>query len=104
MLPSPVRSLPCLCVYQPAALDLILWHARKIRLDVEDGRAVEHVDAVHSQLRAVAAEQPHDSQADGIGTLGRARGEHAVRPIVQWRVRDEARTLSAMKDPDHDQV
>src|SRR5580765_2860354 len=77
----------------------------KIRLDVEHWRAVEHVNAADTQLRAVTSEQFHCGQADGVGTARRTSCEDPMRTaiVARWPGNQiEVRRL--IEDPDNKHV
>src|SRR5579864_1730483 len=76
---------PGLSFGEPAAAQLIFGDAREIRLDVEYGGAVEHVNATHVKIGTVAAKQPHRTECNRIGTKRRSSREHAVRTTVGRR-------------------
>src|SRR5215469_1592066 len=52
---------------KPAAAERGFRDTRQVRLDVENGRAVEHIDTAYPQPRALPPEQLDDSEGDGIG-------------------------------------
>jgi hypothetical protein len=62
---------------EPAGPDVRLPVPAGIRLDVEDGRAVDEVEAGDLEDAAVPAEEPEDAQPERIRSMGRARGEDA---------------------------
>src|SRR5687767_4700415 len=64
---------------EPATTQLLLRHARQVRLDIENRRAVQHVDAAHEQCGTLAPQQRDDREAKWIRPSRRARREHAVR-------------------------
>src|SRR5438874_13245645 len=66
-------------VRQPTAPELRVRDAREVRLDIENRRAIEHVDAADEQPRTFTAQQCNDRQPDWIRPLRRPGGEHAVR-------------------------
>ena len=74
LLPPPLFG-----VRNPAAPKRLGSDTRQVGLDVQDRRAVEHVDAARRGARAVASQQLDDRQADRVGAPRRARGEDAVR-------------------------
>ena len=45
---------------EPAAAQCLLANAGQVRLDVEDGRTVEHVDAAHVQSKTFATQEFYD--------------------------------------------
>src|SRR5437868_5333389 len=103
-LSPPPSAFACLGFGQPAAPKLVGGDAGHIWLDVQDGRAVQHVDAAHVQVGALAAEQADDCKADGVWAARRAGGKNAVRPVVEGRVAGQFKALRAVECPEHEQV
>lgn len=89
---------------EPAAAQFFFGNTREVGLEVENGCAVEHVDAAHMQIRAIAAEKFDCGQSNGIRTQWRSGRKHAVRPIVGRRGCGEFESLAAIKFPDDDQM
>jgi hypothetical protein len=89
---------------QPAAAQLRFGNTRQVGLDVEDGRAVEHVDASDVEPRPVAPQQLDDGEGDRVRPPRRAGGEDAVRSVVDGRHADEAVALGSVEDPEHEEV
>jgi hypothetical protein len=84
---------------QPAAAEFFLRDVGKVGFDVEDGGAVEHVNAANVEGGAVAAEEFDVGEGDGIGTARRAGGEDAMRAVVTGRRGDEVVTLGLVEKP-----
>src|ERR1700688_3379731 len=85
---STVRARPPRArfdIVEPAAPQFFDRDARQIRFDVQNCRAVEHVDAADGQPATVATEQPDDTEADWIRAARRTRREHTMRPRVDGR-------------------
>ena len=59
---------------QPPPLQSLRRHAGEIRFDVEDGRAVQHVDAAHMEAWPIPTEQLDHGKADGVWSSRRACG------------------------------
>src|SRR5438874_9791859 len=103
-LAPPPSAFACLGFGQPAATKVFGGDAGHIRLDVQDGRAVQHVDAAHVQVRALPAEQADDCKADGVWPARRAGGKNAVRTVVEGRVAGQFKALRAVECPEHKEV
>src|SRR5690349_13605507 len=71
---------------------------------MEDGRAVEHVDASNVQHSAVSAEEFNDREADRVGTSRGARGEDSMRPVIGRRRADQLDSIGAVEHPDDEEV
>ncbi len=56
-----------------------------VRLDVEERRAVEAIEAADIDCAALDAFELHDRSADRVGADGRANGENAARRAVAFR-------------------
>jgi len=89
---------------EPASTEPLGRHTRQIRLEIQDRRAVEHVDARDAQHAAVARDQLDDRQPDRVGTLRRARREDAVRPVVGGRPRRQLDAIHPVEEPQHIEV
>jgi hypothetical protein len=89
---------------QPSAAEILGGDGGHVGFDVEDGGAVEHVDAADMEGWAVAAEQFDNSEADGVGAARGARGEDAVGAAVGGALADELKTFGAVEDPQDEQV
>src|SRR5512143_3624412 len=62
---------------QPAGPDAGLPVPAGVRLDVEDGRPVDEVEAGDPEDAPVAAQEPEDAQAERVRAVRRPRGEDA---------------------------
>ena len=78
---------------EPPAAQLLFRNIREIGFDVEDRRAVEHVDAAHAKFVAVAGEQLDDGKRDGIRAARGAGGEDTVGTIVAGRLADQVESF-----------
>src|SRR5206468_2735433 len=76
----------------------------EVWLDIENGRAVEHVDAAYVQVGAIAAQQLDRGQSNWIGTQRRSGRKHAVSPIVGRRRCCKFEALAAVELPYDDQM
>ncbi len=74
------------------------------RFEIQDWRPLEHVDAADVEPRAIPAHEFDYGQADGIRTVRRTRGEHAVRTIVAGRRAHQLEAFRAIEHPQHEQV
>ena len=85
------------CLWTPYFHDAYALH-------VQNGRAVDQVDAAQVKVAAIDAQQSHSGQADGIGPVRRARGEQAPSLArAARRAHDRRPSATAMKpteDPD----
>src|SRR5688500_10121951 len=86
---------------QPPATKPIGGYVRQVRLDIEDGRAVQHVDTGDAKAAPIAAEQFDDRQSDRVRALRRTGREHAVRPIVRGWPRGELDAVDAIEHPEN---
>ena len=73
----------------PSALELLGGHARQVRLDVEDGTPVEHVDAANGEAVVVPLDEAHHGERNRIGAPRGAGGEDTVRTVGGRRFADE---------------
>ena len=89
---------------QPAASQLLCGNAGHVRLDVQNRRSVQHIDAAHMECAPFAAKQFHDGEADGIGAARRTGSKDTVRPVVRRPLAEEVETLGAVKRPQNEQV
>jgi NTE family protein len=89
---------------EPAAAEFCFGDTGKIRLEIEDRSAVEHVDAADVEIGAVATKQFNGGESDRIRAERRAGGEDSVRTVVGGRIGDKVETLGAIKFPDDDEV
>ena len=102
---SSLRSLmPRLGFGHPSTAQLFGGDAGEIRLDVEDRSSVQHVDAADVELRAFAAKEFNDCEADRIRTARGASGEDAVRAIVDGRSAEQFESLGAIEFPEDDEM
>ena len=98
-------SLPRLLVLtlfrflKPSSPQLLGGNAGQVRLDIENGSAVEHVDTANMQPRSLAPDQFHDRESDGIGPSRRTGGEDSVRTIVGGRGSQAIRSLRRDRRP-----
>ena len=53
---------PCFNLSQPTFSQFFVWNARQIRLDVQNWRAIEHVDTPDAQRQLLSPEEVDDSQ------------------------------------------
>jgi hypothetical protein len=98
---------PCFRLGQPTSAQLVLWDAGQIRLEIEKGRAVEHVNSADVQGAAVTTQKFDDGESDRVGTTRRARREDAMRTIVgRWGAQqlEPVLDIQTIKDPKHNQV
>jgi hypothetical protein len=72
----------------PAAAQLLCGNTCKVRLNVQDRRAVEHVHPVHVEHTAVAPSQFNNRERNGVGPTGRSRGKDAMRAFLKRRAAD----------------
>src|SRR5579864_2187479 len=92
-------------VGQPAAAEDVLGDARQVRLDVQDGGSVQHVDAPDPQKPSLAAQELDHGQTDGIGPPRRARREDAMRPaIVGGRRGHQIEAIGPIEFPQHEEM
>jgi hypothetical protein len=96
--PPPLR----LC--QPAAPQLFPRHARQVGLEIEDGRAVEHIHAPDVQSPSLAPQEFDDREPNRIRAVRGARREDAVRTVVARRRAHQFEGLGAVEFPQHKQV
>ena len=101
---SGTRFFPLFGFGEPAAAQIFRCDGREIGLDIEDGRAVEHVDATDVEHCALDAKQLDDGEADGIGAARRPSGEDAMRTVVGRRSTDELVILVLAEDPEDKEV
>src|SRR5882757_5760624 len=92
------------CLRQPTAPKRPFRDIGEIGLNVEDRRAVEHIDAANAQLRPSATEQLDDGKADGIGAARRSRGEDPMLAVVRWWRAEQLKRLRSVELPEHDQM
>jgi hypothetical protein len=88
----------------PAAAQVLLGDAGQIRLDVEDRRSVEHVNAADVQGLTVATEEFDDGEGDGIGASRGSRREDSVRAVVDGRSAEQLESFGAVEDPEDEEV
>jgi hypothetical protein len=62
--PAPVPSPACLRFGEPSARQLLRRHAREIRLEVRDRRAIQHVEAADAQAQPLSPEPWHHGEAE----------------------------------------
>src|SRR5512138_455521 len=72
---------------QPAGPDAGLPVPAGVRLDIEDGRPVDEVEAGDPEDAAVAAQEPQDAEAERVRAVRRPRGEDA--PGLRLARRDD---------------
>ena len=89
---------------QPSAAQLLSGNVGQVRLEIENGSPVEHVDTTNMQPRSLAADQFHDSESDRVGTPRRAGGKHSVGTIVGGRGSQQFEAPGAVEHPNHNQV
>lgn len=88
----------------PTSAQFVGWNAGQVGLDVENWRAVQHVDAVDMQQATLATEEFDDRQAYWIGPSRRSRGEDAVRAIINWRDANQFESFRAIEYPNDEQM
>src|SRR5690242_21073036 len=99
------KSRPlCFGFGQPAAAEFFRRDAGHIRLEVENGRAVEHIKAANVQAVAAAAEDFDDCQPDRVRATRGSCGEHPVRTPVDRRGTEKLEVLGAVKLPNYKKV
>src|SRR5579871_2014711 len=96
--------LPCFGLCQPAAPQLLRGNAAQIGLNVQDRRAIQHVDSANVQVAALAAEQLKDSQANRIRPPRRPCREDPVRPVIRGRRTGQLEAAGAVELPEHEQM
>ena len=89
---------------EPAAAEVFGGDAGEVGLDVEDGCAVEHVDAVDVKGGSLAAEEADGGEADWVWPARGAGGEDAVRAVVGGRVGGEVEAVDAVEGPEDVEV
>jgi hypothetical protein len=89
---------------EPATAHFFCRNAGKIRLEIENWRLIEHVDAAHIKKIAIAAEKFDYSKPDGIRTARRARRKDSVRKRVDGRSADEIVSLGAVEEPENEEM
>ena len=82
-------TAPLLGFLEPPAAQLFDGDARQVRFDVEQRRAIEHVDTVNVEGVAVAAQKLDNGERDRIRTAGGACGEDAVHHGLARRRTEE---------------
>ena len=70
---------------KPAATELLGRDAGHVRLEIEDGSAVEHVDATDVELCSFTAEKFDYGQGDRVGATWGTGRKDSVRAIVGGR-------------------
>jgi len=70
---------------QPAPPQFIQRNAGEVRLDIEDRRAIQHVETSDVQQGAFAAKEFEDGQAERIRPPGRAGSEDSVGTVIAGR-------------------
>jgi len=94
----------CFGFGEPTSEEFLLGDAGEIGLDVENGGAIEHIDATDVQGGAVAAKEFNGSEGDRVGAQWRAGGENAVAAIIGRWPRDQVKSLGAIELPQNDEV
>ena len=84
-------GLAGLGVRDPPAADLLGRDAREVRLEIDDRRAVEHVDPAHEEPRALAPEEARSKATDlfqfaSLINANYDEGQRMVLTEVLWRV------------------
>src|SRR5690349_4501893 len=92
------------CFLQPASPQLVSGNIGQIRLEIENGSPVEHVDATNMQPRSVAPEQFDHREPYRIGTSRRTGCEDSVRTIVGGRRSQQFEAAGTIENPEHNQV
>jgi len=98
---------PRFCFCKPSTTQLVLWNARAIRLEIKNGRAVEHIDAVDVHRTAFTTQEFDYGKPDRIRAARRARREHTVRTIIRGWCPDQREPIPCaqlIKHPEHDQM
>ena len=67
---------------QPPAPQLLDRNSRHQRLDIENRRPIQHIDAADVQLAPFAPKQFDNRQPNRIRTPRRPRRKHSMRPII----------------------
>src|SRR5262249_3759870 len=105
-----LRSLPfffrssALRFCQPAATKLLLRNTRQIRLDVEDGSSIKHINSSHVKRPPLTSNQLQNRQPNWIGAARRSRCENSVRTRIGWRRSYQLVSLGTIKHPNNKQV
>src|ERR1035438_3191944 len=86
---------------QPSPPQLLLWDARHVWFQVENGSSVQHIHAANLERSLVAAQQFHNRQPNRIGPARRPCRENSVRPDVRRRLAQQLKPLRAVKCPNH---
>ncbi len=71
-----------------------------LRLDVEDWRSIEHVNASNVEQSVFTAKQLDDGETDWVWTAWGSSGEHAMWPIVGRRRAEQIEAMGAVEGPD----
>jgi hypothetical protein len=94
----------CFSFCQPSSAQRLHRDAGQVRLDIENGRSIEHVDASNVQVSVLAAKQLDDGKTNGVRPTGRSSGKHAVRSIVERRCADQIEVTGSIELPDDEQM
>jgi hypothetical protein len=85
-------------------VEFFFGDAGEVRLDVEDGGAVQHVNASHVEVGAFAAEEFDGGQGYRVWTKWGTGGEDSVGTIVRGRCAEQVESLGAVELPDDDEM
>jgi hypothetical protein len=88
----------------PTAAQLFVRDAGEVRFDIEDRSSVQHVEAANVELRAFAAKEFNDGEANRVRTARGASCEYAVRAIVDGRSAEQFESLGAVELPEDDEM
>src|SRR5579883_1041778 len=88
----------------PAAPQLLRRNTGKIRLDVQNRGAIEHVHAANMKPRAFTRKKLDHSQANGVRASGRSGGKDAVQAIIDGRLAQQLEAFRPVKGPDHEKM
>ncbi len=89
---------------QPTAPQFPGRDSGQVGLDVDDRRAIQHVDATYPQDVGLATEQLDHGQTERVGTTRRAGGEDPVLELVGRIAAEQLVVIGAVEDPDHEEV
>src|SRR5664279_2088757 len=97
-------SRASLGILQPPAPQRLNRDARHVRLDVEDGRLIKHVDAVNVQRGPFAAQQLDNRERDRVRPARGAGGEDSVRYSFSRRSAEKVVAVRTIKYPEYKEV
>ena len=90
---------------KPATAEFFGGNAGKIRFEIEDGSAIQHVYATNVEIGFVSMKNLDRRQADWIRAARRTRREDAMRAaIVCGRMCDEIEIGGAIELPENEQM